>query len=135
MNANAEAVTAPAENYGPNPTTESPEASRLFSRKRGALYSLRNDGSVYAKSLTAGWSLVMAAPEAAKVPERSAWFAQWRATCPPWAQAIRDIPSLDELEQQCSADGACETPTGHSVEPDGTGPDGVPSWLRIFRMI
>jgi hypothetical protein len=32
-------------------------------------------------------------------------------------------------------DGICETPTGHRVEPDGIGPDGVPSWLRLFSLI
>ena len=32
-------------------------------------------------------------------------------------------------------DGICETPTGHRVETDGTGPDGVPSWLRALRLI
>ena len=32
-------------------------------------------------------------------------------------------------------DGICETPNGHRVEPDGTGPDGVPSWLRALRLI
>ena len=32
-------------------------------------------------------------------------------------------------------DGICETPNGHRVEPGGTGPDGVPAWLRALRLI
>lgn len=29
-------------------------------------------------------------------------------------------------------DSVCPTPTGYTVEPDGHGPDGVPSWLIIL---
>ncbi len=29
----------------------------------------------------------------------------------------------------------CKTVTGKKVEPDGTGPDGSPSWLRVLGLI
>ena len=32
-------------------------------------------------------------------------------------------------------DGTCETPNGHSVEPDGVDYEGAPSWLRIHGLI
>lgn len=43
-------------------------------------------------------------------------------------------PSIATLEKW-SNDGICKTPTGHKVEPDGHGPDGVPSWLLLMGMI
>jgi len=43
-------------------------------------------------------------------------------------------PTMKTLEKW-SNDGVCQTPTGHRVEPDGTGPDGSPSWLLAFGMI
>ena len=43
-------------------------------------------------------------------------------------------PDEDTLEQWCF-DGACETVTGHQVEPDGFGPDGSPSWLLALGLI
>ncbi len=42
--------------------------------------------------------------------------------------------SLAELEE-ATFDGTCETPNGHSVEPDGVDPQGVPSWLLIHGLI
>ena len=47
---------------------------------------------------------------------------------------VEELPSMQELTAW-NEDGICETPTGHRVEPDGTGPDGVPSWLRALRLI
>ena len=52
----------------------------------------------------------------------------------PLAAGSRKLPSMHEL-MAWNEDGICETPTGHRVEPDGTGPDGVPSWLRALRLI
>lgn len=124
-----------AENYGSHPETPSPELRRFFSRKRRALMSLRDDGSIYSKSLTHGWKLASPLPEGTPVAERIAWFKKWQDSGAWWQSTIRDIPTLDELEQQIRDDGSCETPTGEFVEPDGEGSDGVPSWLRIFGLI
>ena len=43
-------------------------------------------------------------------------------------------PSIEDLEDW-SCDGICETVTGHITEPDGTGPDGSPSWLLALGYI
>jgi len=51
-----------------------------------------------------------------------------------WQLEVEELPSIQEL-MSWSDDGICETPTGHRVEPDGTGPDGVPSWLGALRLI
>lgn len=44
------------------------------------------------------------------------------------------MPSVRTM-QKWSETGIARSPTGHKVEPDGTGPDGVPSWLLILGMI
>ena len=51
-----------------------------------------------------------------------------------WQLDVDELPSMEDL-MAWNEDGICETPTGHRVEPDGTGPDGVPSWLRALRLI
>ena len=51
-----------------------------------------------------------------------------------WQLEVDELPSMQDL-MTWNEDGICETPTGHRVEPDGTGPDGVPSWLRALRLI
>lgn len=43
------------------------------------------------------------------------------------------MPDDDQLERW-SFDGMCETVTGHTVEPDGRGPDGSPSWLLALGL-
>lgn len=45
-----------------------------------------------------------------------------------------ELPVLAELEEW-SSDAICPTPTGDDVEPDGIGPDGVPSWLMLLGYI
>jgi hypothetical protein len=47
---------------------------------------------------------------------------------------IHELPSLAELEEWM-LDSVCERPTGDSVEPDGQGPDGAPSWLLALGLI
>ena len=44
------------------------------------------------------------------------------------------LPDMEELEEWMF-DSVCETPTGNDVEPDGYGPDGVPSWLLLLGLI
>jgi hypothetical protein len=45
-----------------------------------------------------------------------------------------ELPTNDDMEDWV-CDSICDTPTGHSVEPDGWGPDGVPSWLMLAGVI
>jgi hypothetical protein len=61
-------------------------------------------------------------------------LADWQ-TKEPWRFGHKSIPSMRTLETWLREDGTCETPSGDVVEPDGTGPDGAPSWLRYFSLI
>jgi hypothetical protein len=51
-----------------------------------------------------------------------------------WRLNVKRMPSLRTLEEWAS-EGVCETVTGDTVEPDGIGRDGAPSWLRALCMI
>jgi len=51
-----------------------------------------------------------------------------------WILKVDHLPSVKSLERWANSD-LVPTPTGYEVEPDGVGPDGVPSWLRILCMI
>lgn len=41
----------------------------------------------------------------------------------------------DKALERASFDGVCPTLTGARVEPDGYGPDGMPSWLVALGLI
>jgi hypothetical protein len=43
-------------------------------------------------------------------------------------------PGLNTL-QKYDYNGIAKTPTGYEVEPDGTGPDGSPSWLLVLGLM
>lgn len=121
--------------YGPDPLDAQPERHRYFSRKRGGLYSMRADGALYVKRLEHGWRLAKDAPaNPEELAQRLSGFAEMVDKAPFWMRSVTDIPTMDEMEEWAH-DSVCETPTGHTVEPDGEGPDGVPSWLRIFGLI
>ncbi len=45
-----------------------------------------------------------------------------------------ELPSVQELNEW-TMDSVCDTPTGHSVEPDGFGPDGCPAWLLLLGFL
>jgi hypothetical protein len=111
-----------------------PEMHHYLSTKYRALLSVRESGVTLAKSLFADWHVVMT-----RKPEVA--LAQWRtsrealyAGLASWEKGVTELPSLEEL-QEWEGDSICETPTGYLVEPDGTGPDGVPSWLRVLGVI
>lgn len=44
------------------------------------------------------------------------------------------VPDEQQIESWVF-DSICETPTGDEVEPDGVGPDGVPSWLLLLGFV
>jgi len=48
--------------------------------------------------------------------------------------AVDPCPSYEELEA-CVFDSVCTSITGSTVEPDGHGPDGAPSWLLLLGAI
>lgn len=120
--------------HGEDPDTSIPERSRFFSRKHTALYSVRVNGAVFAKTLERGWGVRATEVHGDELAARFATFDRWIGSLRPWQLEVHDLPSLTDLEDW-TFDSVCETPTGHTVEPDGEGPDGVPSWLRIFRLI
>ena len=43
-------------------------------------------------------------------------------------------PDEDEL-RSLVCDSVCPSITGHSVEPDGHGPDGEPSWMLVLGLV
>lgn len=109
------------------------EIARYFSMKARGVVSYRTDGAILVNR-GEGWK-VYGRKKAEVTPER------WReaidaklAKLKPWKLKVKACPSIRTL-MKWSDDGICMTPTGHRVEPDGYGPDGVPSWLRILGMI
>jgi hypothetical protein len=52
----------------------------------------------------------------------------------PW-QINAVLPSLSSVKKWIMGTEDAKSPTGYTVEPDGVGPDGVPSWLVILGMI
>jgi hypothetical protein len=115
--------------------TASPnEFVRYFSLTLHALVSCRDDGTVHVQRLGEPWTL-----HSSKRPEigLADWMAARRVCAhvqPAWAREVRELPSLPEIADMIT-DGVCRTPTEHDVEPDGTGPDGVPSWLRCLGLL
>ncbi len=54
--------------------------------------------------------------------------------CHNYFKGFHKMPSVRTLQKQ-SNDAVVTTPTGHRVEPDGCGPDGIPSWLLVLGVI
>ncbi len=110
------------------------ELHRYFSIARGALISVRSNGVTVCRQVDDDWRVL--SRKKVDVP-----LVQWvvnkkssLGALARWQLEVDELPSLKEL-MAWNEDGICETPTGHRVEPDGTGPDGVPSWLRALRLI
>ena len=110
------------------------ELHRYFSVARGALISVLANGVTLFRQVDDDWKVL-----SRKKPDVP--LAQWVAnknaalsSLDRWRLEVEELPSMQEL-MAWNEDGICETPTGHRVEPDGIGPDGVPSWLRALRLI
>ena len=95
------------------------EFLRYFSMKQHALLSYRTDGTVYIQRLgDNAWRL-----HATKKPDVSldAWMNDMRKAVrqmPAWVREVTAPPTIADLEEWVEECGVCETPTGHSVEPD-----------------
>ena len=110
------------------------ELHRYFSIARAALISVRSNGVTLCRQVDDDWKVL--SRKKAEYP-LAQWVANKKATfnsLSDWQRVVEELPSMQEL-MAWDADGICETPTGHHVEPDGSGPDGVPSWLRALRLI
>ena len=101
----------------------------------GHLISVRDDGTTYVATLNSrGWILY-------RTKKVEVTLDAWRlakleraATLEPWRRKVRKLPALRTLERW-SYDGVCKSVTGATVEPDGHGPDGAPSWLLALGLI
>ena len=110
------------------------ELHRYFSVARGALISVRSNGVTLCRQVDDDWKVLSRKKAECSLAQ---WVVNKKASLSSldrWQLDIEELPSLQEL-MAWDEDGICETPTGHRVEPDGTGPDGVPSWLRALRLI
>ena len=110
------------------------ELHRFFSVARGALISIRSNGVTLCRQVDDDWKMLSRKKAECSLVQ---WVANKKASLNSlqrWQLEVEELPSLQEL-MAWNEDGICETPSGHRVEPDGTGPDGVPSWLRALRLI
>ena len=110
------------------------ELHRYLSVTRGALISVRSNGVTLCRQVDDDWKVLSRKKGDCSLAQ---WVANQKAalgSLSRWQLEIEELPSMQEL-MAWNEDGICETPTGHRVEPDGTGPDGVPSWLRALRLI
>ena len=110
------------------------ELHRYFSIARAALISVRSNGVTLCRQVDDDWRVLCRKKAECSTAQ---WLANKKAmlnSLSRWQREVEELPSMQEL-MAWDADGVCETPTGHRVEPDGTGPDGVPSWLRVLRLI
>ena len=110
------------------------ELHRYFSIARGALISVGSNGVTLFLQVDDDWRVLSRKKVDVPLAE---WVANKEAaliSLDRWQLEVKELPSMQEL-MAWNEDGTCETPTGHRVEPDGTGPDGVPSWLRALRLI
>ena len=110
------------------------ELHRYFSIARGALISVRSNGVTLCRQVDDDWKVLSRKKVDCSLAQ---WVANKKAALNSlgrWQLEVEALPSMQEL-MAWDEDGICETPTGDRVEPDGTGPDGVPSWLRALRLI
>lgn len=117
-------------------TTEPAELLRFFSTTARKLVSLRADGSMMVQEVGGDWKKARGhktRPDLS-VEQFIATVKERYYALPRWAQEIKDLPSMDELGEWV-VDSVCETPSGDTVEPDGHGPDGAPSWLLALGLI
>jgi len=116
------------------PDANGTELHRYFSVARGALISVRSSGVTLCRQVDDDWKVLSRKKEDCSLAQ---WMANKKAalnSLSRWQLEVEELPSMREL-MAWDEDGICETPSGHRVEPDGTGPDGVPSWLRALRLI
>lgn len=110
------------------------EFARYFSMRRRALLAFFPDGVTLIRRPFHGWKVYSRTKPGVDL---AAWKADKLAkiaALPRWMRECRSLPSMASLERMAAGDD-CETVSGDSIEPDGTGADGAPSWLRALGMI
>jgi len=106
-----------------------------FDTRRRALMSCHEDGvTLFRTPFSGGWKVF-----GRKKPEVA--LSDWKAAKlrraegqPWWAKTIKTLPSRATLEEWMS-DSVCETTEGDTIEPDGHGAGGAPSWLLALGLI
>lgn len=111
------------------------EVIRFFDPRRCMLKAYMADGKILGRTIfSGGWKVVGRLKPGVSPQEAAENRRRWLATQPAWVSKVKSFPSQRTLEQWHS-DGGCETPSGDWVEPDGDGPDGAPSWLKLCGCI
>jgi hypothetical protein len=119
----------------PRIAAHGPELARYFDPAHHALMSVRADGTTYIRTIASGdWHLWRRKKVDLPLEEWRVKKLAMVVALPAWCQVVKALPTMKQLELW-TYDSICETPTGDRVEPDGTGPDGTPSWLMALGMI
>lgn len=117
---------------------ESPQAEELFryvSASANGLLSVRANGEVYRQTpFSPAWELYATRKLTLSLEEWITKKAEQKSNLPYWQHGISELPSEAELSHWM-VDGVASSVTGDSVEPDGHGPDGAPSWLVALGLI
>lgn len=110
------------------------ELFRYLDPRAGGLLSVRSNGVVLRKTpFSGGWKVY--ARKKADVPLEEWANRKAEAFSKTYAwQRVKSIPSSETLNRW-AFDGVAETVTGDTIEPDGVGVDGAPSWLLVFAVI
>lgn len=108
------------------------EIGRYLSDRHRGLMAVMSDGKVLRRTPYSGWKRCLKLKPGV---DPAAFYARKCDSLPAWMTSVRTIPSLQTMERWLNEDGMCESVSGDCVEPDGTGRDGSPSWLRFFGLI
>jgi hypothetical protein len=101
----------------------------------GALVSFREDGTTWVQTFSdRKWRRIATKRDTISIEEWTARKLAKVAALPEWQRTTKRLPSNNQI-REWTYDSVCETPSGDTVEPDGVGPDGAPSWLRILGLI
>ena len=111
------------------------EAFRYFSPTHRGLICVLKEGTILLMEATEpNWRILF--QKKAEI-DADTWLQGILAgvrKLPAWAQEVTTLPEISQIETWVF-DSVCETVTGDEIEPDGTGPDGAPSWLIAFGLI
>jgi hypothetical protein len=113
------------------------EVIRFFAETACGMVSVRSTTQLYLKTIGRGSWKPWKRKAALSALSDEAWlqgYVDHVRGLPRWQQEITDLPTIEQIEEW-AADSVCETPSGETVEHDGTGPDGSVSWLRLLGLI
>ena len=111
------------------------EMFRYFSVRYAGLIAVMDDGVVMRRTVYSnGWKILSRKKPGIPLQQWIESKKRQYDELEEWKRKTTKLPSEQTLARWVT-DCMCETPTGYEVEPDGAGPDGVPSWLILLRMI